>query len=217
MKTKIENFLKYQIEFSQKEIRATWVLFFISIGIIILPIIYKNTFNDPATITSIPIHVIAENHKINENQLNINHFYQSNKKHHDVPSSKLSIDINTTDTNNLKKINGIGSVLSSRIIKYREALGGIHSLDQLDEVYGLKDPALSELKNHINTNNLNVFRQININNITFKELLHHPYFDYNDVKCIFEYRRKNLFSSYEQINEILPHLNKKLVAPYITF
>ncbi len=48
-----------------------------------------------------------------------------------------AFDINTADTTQLAELRGIGSKLSARIVKYRDALGGFHSTEQYVEVYGL--------------------------------------------------------------------------------
>ena len=52
-------------------------------------------------------------------------------------NSAISVDINKADTSDLKKINGIGTVLASRIVKYRNKLGGFTNSEHLKEVYGL--------------------------------------------------------------------------------
>ena len=56
------------------------------------------------------------------------------------------MDINTVGQNELKQIRLIGDILAARIIKYREALGGYISEEQLSEVYGLPEDALENLK-----------------------------------------------------------------------
>ena len=48
-----------------------------------------------------------------------------------------SIDINKASVEDWSKITGIGPVLSDRIIRYKNKLGGFYHVDQLIEVYGL--------------------------------------------------------------------------------
>ncbi len=53
-----------------------------------------------------------------------------------IPASHKS-NLNTASASDLLPINGIGPVLSNRIIKYRDAMGGYTHKDQLYKVYGL--------------------------------------------------------------------------------
>ena len=48
-----------------------------------------------------------------------------------------SIGINTADTSDFKSLPGIGSILSTRIVRFRKAKKGFHSLKELKNVYGL--------------------------------------------------------------------------------
>src|SRR4051812_27747773 len=48
------------------------------------------------------------------------------------------IELNTADTSDLIKLSGIGSKLATRIINFRDKLGGFVSIDQVGETYGLK-------------------------------------------------------------------------------
>jgi len=49
------------------------------------------------------------------------------------------IDINVADTTAFIALPGIGSKLANRIVSFRSKLGGFHSVEQIREVYGLKD------------------------------------------------------------------------------
>lgn len=51
----------------------------------------------------------------------------------------LHIELNSADTTELKKLRGIGSKLSQRIVKYRTKLGRFSSKEQLKAVYGLSE------------------------------------------------------------------------------
>ena len=48
------------------------------------------------------------------------------------------IDLYMASAEEFKQYNGIGAVLSKRIVAYRKRLGGYANSDQLYEVYGLK-------------------------------------------------------------------------------
>ncbi len=49
------------------------------------------------------------------------------------------LEVNTADTTELVAVPGIGPAFARGIVKFRDRLGGFHSLDQLSEVYVLRD------------------------------------------------------------------------------
>lgn len=102
----------------------------------------------------------------------------------------VSVDINTADSVLLTKVSGIGPVFASRIIKYREALGGFIGSAQLYEVFGMDSTVVDNNKDlwRIETSKINT---ININTCTFKELLKHPYINYPQVQAIFNYKKQH--------------------------
>ena len=101
------------------------------------------------------------------------------------PSTK---DLNLATTSDLKSIHGIGDKLAKRIITYRELLKGYTYNEQLYEVYYLdKEVADSVLKQFTVLTKPEI-QKININDATFKEILHLPYIDYNLTKKICNYR-----------------------------
>ncbi len=54
-------------------------------------------------------------------------------------------DINKASAEDLRNINGIGAVLSARIIKYRNAIGGFTRKEQLNKVYGLTPEVINKI------------------------------------------------------------------------
>jgi len=103
--------------------------------------------------------------------------------------SEKIIEINTADTSDLKKLPGIGPYYAGRIIKYRELLGGYYRKEQLLEVYGMDSARYHGFHQFILVDT-NKILKINLNMVEFKALLRHPYFDYEMVKGIFNYKRK---------------------------
>lgn len=61
----------------------------------------------------------------------------------------VRIELNSADTTELKRLRGIGSVLSSRIVKYRARLGGFSSVEQLKDVYGLSEETYNSILPHV--------------------------------------------------------------------
>ncbi len=56
------------------------------------------------------------------------------------------IDINRADTLAFQQLPGIGSKLANRIVLYRKKLGGFTSVEQVGQVYGLKDSVYKRIK-----------------------------------------------------------------------
>jgi competence protein ComEA len=117
----------------------------------------------------------------------------------------LPIDINMADSAQLLPLPGIGPVYAGRIIKYRSLLGGFVSVEQLGEVYGIPAETIQEIRSQVYIDST-VIRKIHIDSATFRELLRHPYLEYNEVKALVKYRDfiRDIKSIHElRINQIL--------------
>ena len=97
-------------------------------------------------------------------------------------------DLNAATKNDLIKINGIGEKLAIRIISYRKLLGGFTFNDQIYEVYYLDKDVADRVLTTFKVIEKPKIQRININEASFKEILHLPYIDYDLTKKIFEYR-----------------------------
>lgn len=130
------------------------------------------------------------------------------------------VEVNTADTAALIALPGIGPSFARGIVKYRESLGGYHSLDQLAEVYVLKDKpdALDRLKELLVVDTL-MIRRIPINTCTVEELAAHPYVRWKLAKPIVAYRQQHgqfkELADLKGIHLIDEGLFRKL-APYLT-
>ena len=83
------------------------------------------------------------------------------------------IEINGADTTLLMKIPGIGSYYASRIVRYRERLGGFASAQQLEEIDGLPESTIAYIK----IDNQQI-RKLNLNKLTLNQLKKHPYLNF---------------------------------------
>jgi len=131
----------------------------------------------------------------------------------------IPIDINLADTANLKKINGIGSVLSKRILKYRNSLGGFVNEKQLLEVYGLDTSVATKLAAITKFDGSNV-KKLQLNHLPQDSLAKHPYIGRKAAKILVNYRQHHgNFKSLEDIRNskaLEPDKLNKL-SPYLTF
>lgn len=137
------------------------------------------------------------------------------KKAAGVILQERPFDINTADTMALKKLRGIGPAYASRIIRFRDALGGFHSLDQLDETYGISPEALLTLKKAVIIGS--AVKAIPLNET---EIFRHPYIKAYQVKAILAYRKQHgPFSSAEDLYKIklLEEETIQKIKPYLSF
>jgi competence ComEA-like helix-hairpin-helix protein len=94
------------------------------------------------------------------------------------------------DTTAFIALPGIGSKLASRIISFRDKLGGFYSVEQVGEVYGLQDSTFQKIRKWLKLENASV-KKININTATAEELKSHPYIRWNLAKLIIAYRNEH--------------------------
>ena len=116
---------------------------------------------------------------------------QYNKTTH-TPSKQIEklqtgtiIALNSADTTLLKKIPGIGSYYAKQIVRYRDKLGGFYTIKQFKEI----DLDVELFKTWFSIDPTKII-PLEINKLDFKSLLKHPYLNYEQVKAIFNLRRK---------------------------
>jgi len=101
-----------------------------------------------------------------------------------------TIEINIADSIQLKQLPGIGSVLSKRIVKYRDLLGGFYSVSQLKEVYGLSEETISLIEGKVKVD-VSQIKKLDVNFADANELSRHPYLKKNLASKIVKFRTKN--------------------------
>ena len=97
-------------------------------------------------------------------------------------------DINKATQQDFETVSGVGEVLATRIIKYRNKLQGYSLSSQLYEVWGLSKETANEVLETFKIVDKPIISKVNVNTATFKEVLKNPYIDYELCKKIFEYR-----------------------------
>jgi DNA uptake protein ComE-like DNA-binding protein len=133
--------------------------------------------------------------------------------------SGKATDINLSDTAELMRLPGIGSVLSVRIIKYRKYLGGFARIEQLKEVYGLSAETYDLIKSRV-TADSTFIQRIDINTADYKELSHIRYLDKYEISAILKYRElKGRISKISDLvdNKLITMEKAGKVGAYIRF
>lgn len=149
--------------------------------------------------------------------------YDNNRKNEDTKvysyphklRANEHIEINGADTTLLMKIPGIGSYYASRIVRYRERLGGFASAQQLEEIDGLPESSIAYIK--IDEQQI---RKMNLNKLTLNQLKKHPYLNFYQAKEICDYRRlKGPLHSIEDLKLLkdFPPDEIDRLKPYICF
>lgn len=150
----------------------------------------------------------AEMPKSPRNETTTANIYASNYK---------IVDVNIADTTAFIALPGIGSKLASRIISFRDKLGGFYAVEQIKETYGLPDSTFQKIKQYLKLDNP-LLKKININTATVDELKAHPYIKYSLANPIVAYRNEHgLFTKVEEIKKVMVVTEEiyKKIGPYI--
>ena len=134
-----------------------------------------------------------------------------------ISPKNIILDINSVDSIQLRTLKGIGPVLSKRIIEYRVKLGGFIQIEQINEVYGVREETYDMIVSKIQILDTSVFK-ININECSVDQLRAHPYFNWNIANSIVNFRLQHgSYKALEKIKSI--HLvNDEIyrkIAPYL--
>lgn len=124
--------------------------------------------------------------------------------------SRLLVSLNSANEEELRKINGIGPYFASKIIFYRELLGGYTNKEQLLEIWKFDLEKYQKIRNYIEVDEVQ-FNTLSINTSTINELKKHPYIDYNTANSIVKIRAQ--IGEYKTLDEI----KKSVLIDEITF
>lgn len=108
-------------------------------------------------------------------------------------SSPILLELNTIDSATLVKIPGIGAKTASIIINYRNRLGGFYSPYQIAEKLtwdGAQEHMNDWCSKWLKADQ-KLIMKIDINKADFKQILRHPYLNYEQTKAIVSYRDKH--------------------------
>jgi competence protein ComEA len=128
------------------------------------------------------------------------------------------LDINTADTAAFIALPGIGNKLATRIVAFREKLGGFYTIEQVSETFGLADSVFQKIRSRLVITNTAV-KKININTSGVDELKVHPYLRYNLANAIVQYRQQHgKFSVLSDLKKIMVFTQEiyDKVLPYLT-
>ncbi len=150
----------------------------------------------------------TKNDKSNQNFERVNH-----------KQFKIIADLNTSSIENLKQVVGIGEYSAKNIIKFRNKIGGYHSINQLKEVYGITDENLELIKQQVSIDESKIIT-LNVNQLTIQQLKKHPYISWNVAQAIVEQRENGKLEDLQFLvdkNQLLTQEELLNLLPYIKF
>ena len=113
------------------------------------------------------------------------------------------VDLNTVDSVTLVELPQIGGYMASRILEFRDKLGGFVDLEQLRDVKGMDEARFTTIRPYIKIGEAETLK-IDVNRADFKTLVHHPYLSYEQVKRIFNQREKRgMIKNWAQLETLL--------------
>jgi DNA uptake protein ComE-like DNA-binding protein len=145
-------------------------------------------------------------------------FVSFHKKEFQQRAERFIPDLNSADSTQLEKLRGIGVKLASRIVRYRERLGGFTELSQLKEVWGLNDTLYHLITEQVRLQNDFQVRQLRLNTDSFRVFSAHPYIGYKLAGLIMNYRQQHSgFSNTSELKNLplLTDENFRKLAPYL--
>lgn len=129
----------------------------------------------------------------------------------------VMLELNSADSLQLLDIPGIGPVFASRILKYRNLLGGYYAVSQLKEVYGMREENFAAVSQYF-TANSSALKTFNINFATIQELGRHPYVGFKTARRVLKLRdEKGKFKSSNDLSPAVTEDSLKRLIPYLKF
>jgi competence ComEA-like helix-hairpin-helix protein len=130
-------------------------------------------------------------------------FRQSNKIQSGAAEKVIPRDLNSATARELQQISGIGPVLSARIIRFRDRLGGFMVTEQLLDVYGLDREVAEKAMKKFQVLKTPEIRKINLNKAQVNELTSLVYLNRAIAMKIVAYREQlGRYDSIEQLTKI---------------
>lgn len=116
--------------------------------------------------------------------------YPAKSKKWEPATTNPKVELNSADTTQLKSVYGIGSFYAKRIIKFRDLLGGYYSVEQLKEVYGMREETYQKIHSYLTVDTI-LIQKIAINKVWQYRLQKHPYCSKKQAKAIIHYRTED--------------------------
>lgn len=211
MKSSFFNAVKRWLGYTRRERRSSFILLMLILVITAVRFMFHGKAMD--------IEISGSGIIISKDDPAVTGLHREHGERSEYAGQAAVLEINTCDSALLEALPGIGPVLASRIIKFRNLLNGYASVDQLREVYGLSEETFNRISGRLRCDP-SLIRKININNADFKQLIRLPYFERNEVTAILRYRQlQGRIEAADDLveNKILSAEKTEKVKPYLDF
>ncbi|UKM64627.1 helix-hairpin-helix domain-containing protein [Flavobacteriaceae bacterium GSB9] len=130
-------------------------------------------------------------------------------------------DLNTATAQQLQKVNGVGEVLSERIVRFRNKhKGGFVADVQLQDVYGLSPEVIDRITEQFTVKTPASVEKIDLNTASVAQLVTVPHIDYDLAAQIVEQRKlREGFKSFDELKKVknFPSDKIKIIELYLHF
>jgi DNA uptake protein ComE-like DNA-binding protein len=139
------------------------------------------------------------------------------EKSHAKPQapSNNSINLNEVDSATLESLPVFGPILSGRAIKFRNALGGFISVQQLLDVFGFNEEHYSKVHKWFYIQEDDIVK-ICVNSASWSDLKRHPYIGYDGARIIDRYRTHNQIYELSQL-KALPNMSDSTWSRWVPY
>ncbi|MEM9363606.1 MAG: helix-hairpin-helix domain-containing protein [Bacteroidota bacterium] len=130
------------------------------------------------------------------------------------------LDLNKATAEELMKVRGIGQKLSTRIIRFRDRLGGFLVNEQLYDVYGLDAQVVERIHERFQVLSPPEVKKININSASASEIAQLVYIKLAQAEKIVRHREANgPFSSLDEMMDMFNDSEEKInrIGLYLSF
>lgn len=124
-------------------------------------------------------------------ELDLNRQTAISKPDRTEPVSEVRIiQLNIADTTSLRTLRGIGPYFARKIVEYRLQLGGYVSVDQLLEIWNMKEETVDAIRPFVRLDS-SALCKISINQISTDSLRKHPYVSFSLARSLVAIREKH--------------------------
>lgn len=111
-------------------------------------------------------------------------------------------DLNRVSPEELRAVHGVGPVLSERIVRFRDALGGFVQDSQLYDVYGLEKEIVAEVLRRFRVIEPAIPEKVSVNDATREELSAVVYINWKLADAIVRHRER--YGPYKNVADLRP-------------
>ncbi len=130
------------------------------------------------------------------------------------------VNLNMADTILLESLRGIGAKTASRIVRYRDRLGGFHNLNQLKEIFGIDSTMFSAITIQCEVDTVtSSIRKIPMAEVELDALSLHPYISRRQAGILLAWRRQRGIKNGNDLilSKALSPEEAKRLEPYLIF